>query len=47
MAKEEVKKEESQARKDYKALIEAYAKKNPVKYELKKAELEAKLAKIA
>lgn len=45
--KVEVEKEKSQARKAYKALIDAYAKKNPVKYELKKAELEAKLAKIA
>jgi len=30
----------------YQAIIEAYKKKNPVKYELKKAELEAKLAAI-
>ena len=37
---------ESEAKKTYRALIEAYKKSNPVKYELKKAELEKKLAAI-
>jgi len=41
------KKGESAARLAFKRIIEAYKKSNPVKSELKKAELEAKLAKIA
>lgn len=31
---------------EFEALIEAYKARNPVKYALKKAELEAKLAKL-
>ena len=38
---------ESEAKKAFKILIERYKKQNPVKYELKKKELEGKLAKIA
>jgi len=40
------KKGESAAKVAFRGLIEAYKKSNPVKYELKKAELEAKLAKF-
>ncbi len=35
---------QSQAKADYAALIAAYAKHNPVKYEIKKAVLQARLA---
>lgn len=47
MAKEKVEKvevvEESQAKVEFRALIEKYKEQNPVKYELKKEALEAKL----
>jgi hypothetical protein len=46
MAKEKEVVEESEAKVAFRALIEKYAKQNPVKYEKKKAELEAKLAKL-
>jgi hypothetical protein len=47
MAEKETKKEEvSPAKAKFLALIEAYKKQNPVKYEAKKAELEKKLALI-
>lgn len=48
MAKEKVEKEEvkSEARIAFEALIEQYKKESPLKYEQKKAELEAKLAKL-
>ncbi len=49
MAKENKKEElqeESQARLNFKKIIEAYKLKNPVKYELKKEELERKLSLI-
>jgi hypothetical protein len=35
----------SKAKEEFAALIEAYKKQNPVKYEMKKAALEAELAK--
>jgi hypothetical protein len=47
MAKEKEEKEESQARQDFRHLIEVYKAQNPVKYEMKKEELERKLAAIA
>ncbi len=48
MAKIEIKKEEEEkpSKKEFAALIEAYKAKNPVKYEKKKAALEAQLAKL-
>lgn len=46
MAKEEKVVEESEARKRFKLIIENYKKANPRKYELKKAELERKLAAV-
>jgi hypothetical protein len=49
MAKEETKvevKAASNSYKEFEALIEAYKKSNPRKYELKKAELERKLAAL-
>ncbi len=39
-------KTESEAKAKYRALIEVYKKQNPVKYELKKATLEARLASL-
>ena len=42
----ETPKKESEAHKAFEILIERYAKQNPIKYELKKKELEAKLAKL-
>ncbi len=36
----------SEARENFKALIEAYKIQNPEKYEMKKARLEAKLASL-
>ncbi len=47
MSKEEKAPEESAAKKAFRALIEVYKKQSPRKYELKKAELEKKLAAIA
>lgn len=48
MAKEkETEHEESEAHAAYRNLIEVYAKQNPTKYEMKKDELEKKLAAIA
>lgn len=44
MAKE--KEQDSEARLHFKKIIEAYKVKNPVKYELKKEELERKLSLI-
>lgn len=52
MAKEEKKELEdvvaptSSAKKEFQKIIDAYKVRNPVKYELKKKELEAKLAAI-
>lgn len=43
MAKE---KEESKAKSEFLAIIEAYKKSNPTKYELKKEELQRKLDAI-
>jgi len=40
------KKEESQEAIAYRAVIAAYKERNPEKYEVKKEELEAKLAKL-
>ncbi len=37
---------ESSAKAEYRKLIEIYKKQNPVKYELKKVALEARLAAI-
>lgn len=48
MAEEKVsKKEESEARKEFRKIMDAYEKRNPVKFALKKEELEKKLAAIA
>ena len=38
--------EESEAKKAFRAIIEAYKVKNPVKYESKKVALEEELAKL-
>ena len=43
MAKEQ----ESEAKAKYRKLIEIYAKQNPVKYAMKKGELEKRLSAIA
>jgi hypothetical protein len=45
-ASEEVSEGASQRRKDFQRIIDAYKAQNPAKYELKKAELEKKLAAI-
>jgi len=43
VAVQEAPKPESEAKKNYRALIEAYAKQNPVKFEGKKAAMYRKL----
>ena len=37
---------DSEAKANYRRIIEAYKKSNPVKYEIKKAALEARLASL-
>lgn len=37
---------DSPEKKEFKKIVDAYAKSNPVKFELKKAALEAKLASL-
>ena len=46
MAEKVTKKDKSDAYLAYEKLIEAYKKQNPVKYEIKKAVLEARLAAL-
>lgn len=46
MAKEETKETKSEARVAFEAVIEAYKKQNPVKYELKKEAFAKKLASL-
>ena len=45
--KDEMAKEKSKAVKDFENFIEKYKLQNPVKYELKKAELEKQLAALS